>query len=83
MKSPSITLLLGDSYSNSTACGTANWRPKRNGSEENALYLRHSERVNIGYADGHAGALNRNALENNATLPITRYYTNNLQFINL
>lgn len=83
MKSPSITLLLGDSYANSTGCGTANWRPKRNGSEVDALYLRHSERVNIGYADGHAGTLNRNALENNATLPITRYYTNNLQFINL
>lgn len=82
MKMPSSTLLLGDSYNRPTNTGTANWRPKRNGSEENALYLRHSGRVNIGFADGHAGVLNRDALENSSTLQITRYYTEHLQFIN-
>ena len=83
MKMPSSTLLIGDSYTTSTNCGMANWRPKRNGSEVNALYLRHADRANIGYADGHAGSLNRSSLENNASLPITRYYTNSLYFINL
>lgn len=54
MKMASSTLLVGDSFALSMNCGVANWRPKRNGSEQNALYLRHSGRVGLGYADGYA-----------------------------
>ena len=79
----SSTLLVGDSFALSMNCGVANWRPKRNGSEQNALYLRHSGRVGLGYADGHAGCMDRTGLEGNALLPVTRYYTGSMQFINL
>lgn len=37
MKMASSTFLVGDSFALST--NTANWRPKRNGSEQNALFL--------------------------------------------
>ena len=83
MKMASSTFLVGDSFTLSTNCGAANWRPKRNGSEQNALYLRHSGRVGLGYADGHAGSMDRTGLEGNALLPVTRYYTGSMQFINL
>ena len=39
MKMASSTLLVGDSFALSMNCGVANWRPKRNGSEQNALFL--------------------------------------------
>lgn len=83
MKMASSTFFVGDSFALSTNCGAANWRPKRNGSEQNALYLRHSGRVGLGYADGHAGSMDRTGLEGNALLPVTRYYTGSMQFINL
>lgn len=45
MKMASSAFLVGDSFALSMNCGMANWRPKRNGSEQNALFLRHSGRV--------------------------------------
>ena len=39
MKMASSTFLVGDSFALSMNCGVANWRPKRNGSEQNALFL--------------------------------------------
>lgn len=50
----SSTLLVGDSFALSMNCGVANWRPKRNGSEQNAMFLRHPGRGRLGYADGYA-----------------------------
>ncbi len=77
MKSPSRVLLIADSWRMDKKAGYWYWKPQYDTAEAGkaGLLMRHTNRVNIASADGHAEAYSLNDLTS-SSLKINHFFTN-------